>query len=860
MQGSETRAGSPVAGNHELVSIVIPVFNGARYLGEAIRSALGQTWPAVEVIVVNDGSDDGGATQRVIESFGTAVRVIVKPNGGVATALNAGIAAMRGAWFSWLSHDDLYLPRKIERYMEVLATEPEGAVAFGDTEYIDGRGELLHRAEFTRGFCAQDDPRWNVLEGRINGCAMLIPRVCLEACGPFDPALPTTQDYAYWFRMASRYPLIPVREALVRGRVHSEQGSRHSRHLEEANLLWVWMLECLDAEDSTPAVRKARLYRVLKFLRVSSYAGARAYVEARLGELLADAPVALVCAADDGSAGAALQSLAAAGGACKELMLIDRAADADTALRIAATRWPISAVTIRLPGAAAHAASAVRAALRHSRARLLVFLDLSLGPIDAQMLRDALLAVDCGAVQSANAGDVASPGSSWLGPLRAAVIDRDAAAECMQIGDDAAAMRALLSRLAPSSPPSGTVGVPPRALPPAVERGAVGQARLPLSVALRPTCPTLLIVVHGWGGGTIRYAETLAQLHRAQVNVLFGWGVAEETFFLSSVGAEAPEIAYRMPAEMNQLSADLRDLQVARVDVMHTIGMDTHLEALIDRLGVPFDLTFLDYHQVATQPHLVDETGVFVGDDALAGEEWPFKRSARFQRLRAADRLIACSRDLASRIERLAPGLRVLAVRLPEPGNPERFALHAPPLADGEELRVLCLGRFAPHKGASIVMDVAELLRTRGLRIRIDWLGGILTPPPLDMLMNPHVRLLGEYRQGELNAWVCRLRPHLAWLPFSAPETHSFALSEVMLQGLPILSTGLGAVAERLFGRPASWVLTPEEVSAENIVNRLEALQRQRMATPARWLPVNHLPPLSAHFYEREYLRPLAAS
>src|SRR6185295_17389252 len=107
--------GAVVTGARDLVSIVIPVFNGARYVGEAIESALAQTWPNTEVIVVNDGSDDGGATQRAIERYGGAVRVIVKPNGGVASALNAGIAAMRGQWFSWLSHDDLYLPTKIER-------------------------------------------------------------------------------------------------------------------------------------------------------------------------------------------------------------------------------------------------------------------------------------------------------------------------------------------------------------------------------------------------------------------------------------------------------------------------------------------------------------------------------------------------------------------------------------------------------------------------------------------------------------------------------------------------------------------------------------------------------------------------
>src|SRR6267142_980278 len=89
----------------DLVSIIIPVFNGAKLIGEAIDSALAQSWPFIEVIVVDDGSDDGGATQGVLARYGDSIRVLAKSNGGVATALNAGIAAMRGNWFSWLSHD-----------------------------------------------------------------------------------------------------------------------------------------------------------------------------------------------------------------------------------------------------------------------------------------------------------------------------------------------------------------------------------------------------------------------------------------------------------------------------------------------------------------------------------------------------------------------------------------------------------------------------------------------------------------------------------------------------------------------------------------------------------------------------------
>ena len=86
-----------------LVSIVIPVFNGSNYLREAIDSALGQTYKSIEVIVVNDGSNDGGKTREIVLSYGGRVRYFEKENGGVASALNEGLKEMNGEYFSWLS-------------------------------------------------------------------------------------------------------------------------------------------------------------------------------------------------------------------------------------------------------------------------------------------------------------------------------------------------------------------------------------------------------------------------------------------------------------------------------------------------------------------------------------------------------------------------------------------------------------------------------------------------------------------------------------------------------------------------------------------------------------------------------------
>ena len=102
------------------VSIVIPVFNGANYLTSAIESALEQTYEDKEIIVVDDGSVDDDATKEIAKSYGDKIRYYLKENGGTSSALNFGIKNMNGEYFSWLSHDDVYYPKKIEMQINSL--------------------------------------------------------------------------------------------------------------------------------------------------------------------------------------------------------------------------------------------------------------------------------------------------------------------------------------------------------------------------------------------------------------------------------------------------------------------------------------------------------------------------------------------------------------------------------------------------------------------------------------------------------------------------------------------------------------------------------------------------------------------
>lgn len=220
-----------------LVSIVIPVYNGSNYMREAIDSALAQTYPNLEIIVVNDGSSDGGETERIALSYGDKIRYIHKSNGGVSSALNMGIQAMNGEYLSWLSHDDVYTPTKVEsqvRLLEELA-DPR-AIAFCSTQQIDWNSAPMGNPSKYDLPVRQSIP-WeralsHIIDHSCNGCALLIPRHAFDACGGFHEGLRYSQDFLMWMQFfLAEYKLVYDREVLVLSRVHPQQVTQTRKDL-----------------------------------------------------------------------------------------------------------------------------------------------------------------------------------------------------------------------------------------------------------------------------------------------------------------------------------------------------------------------------------------------------------------------------------------------------------------------------------------------------------------------------------------------------------------------------------------------------------------------------------------------------
>src|SRR5258708_14649664 len=185
------------------VSIVIPVYDGSNFLAEAIDSALAQTYDDVEVLVINDGSRDDGETERIALSYSDRIRYIVKPNGGVGSALNRGIREMSGQWFCWLSHDDRFLPEKTSRQVAFAREHPEARVIGCDFDLIDERGAVTGQDRMPLPILRTGI---DVLGTWVFGCALMIHRSCLEAAGPFNEANRTTQHLEIWLSPLEPFP------------------------------------------------------------------------------------------------------------------------------------------------------------------------------------------------------------------------------------------------------------------------------------------------------------------------------------------------------------------------------------------------------------------------------------------------------------------------------------------------------------------------------------------------------------------------------------------------------------------------------------------------------------------------------
>lgn len=208
---------------HQKVSIVIPVFNGSNYLREAIDSALAQTYQNIEIIVVNDGSNDSGKTRDIAHSYGDKIRYFEKENGGVSTALNLGIKEMKGEYFAWLSHDDTFSANRIEEDVELFNKYEDLKITYCNSVLTDSNGNIIK--EYDLPYFEIRCP-WDLIHFNLFCmCAMTIHKSCFYDVGLFNEFNRTTQDVEMCLLLSRRFKFIINNQARTFTRIHSEQGT-----------------------------------------------------------------------------------------------------------------------------------------------------------------------------------------------------------------------------------------------------------------------------------------------------------------------------------------------------------------------------------------------------------------------------------------------------------------------------------------------------------------------------------------------------------------------------------------------------------------------------------------------------------
>ena len=283
------------------VTVGIPVYNGSNFLAAAIDSALRQTYDNVEVMVVNDGSSDGGVTAAIARSYGRRIVYIEQANGGVGAAMNTALANMTGDVFTWLSHDDLHLPHKISAQVEYYRLiGKRDAILYSDYHLINESGKVWYTSKLPFDRCIAA-PMVSLLNSYINGCTLFIPAHILREFGPFDANLRFTQDYDLWNKIIAKYDFFLQPAPLIKYRVHQGQDSKKPGAIAEGDALWIRMMESRSELERVQLFGSAtRFYaKMAEFLGNTPYGRATAHARRRADAVAEQPLVSVVIAFED---------------------------------------------------------------------------------------------------------------------------------------------------------------------------------------------------------------------------------------------------------------------------------------------------------------------------------------------------------------------------------------------------------------------------------------------------------------------------------------------------------------------------------------------------------------------------------
>ncbi|MGF1673846.1 MAG: glycosyltransferase [Rivularia sp. (in: cyanobacteria)] len=216
------------------ISVIVPVFNGERTIEETIKSILNQTFSNIEIIIINDGSTD--TTLEIVENIlDSRIKIFSYPNGGLSASRNRGISQAKGEYISFIDADDLWTPDKLELQWQALQLNPQAAVAYSWTDYIDESSKFIKsgRRIKVNGDAFSQLLITNFLE---NGSNPLIRQNALEKVGGFDESLAAAEDKDMWLRLAANYEFVCVEKPQILYRISTTSMSTNLKRQEAASL------------------------------------------------------------------------------------------------------------------------------------------------------------------------------------------------------------------------------------------------------------------------------------------------------------------------------------------------------------------------------------------------------------------------------------------------------------------------------------------------------------------------------------------------------------------------------------------------------------------------------------------------
>jgi len=404
--------------------------------------------------------------------------------------------------------------------------------------------------------------------------------------------------------------------------------------------------------------------------------------------------------------------------------------------------------------------------------------------------------------------------------------------------------------------------------------------RLALDMARiqRTQRPVVLAVLHDRAGGTLRHVRELAHHLEAQAIFLTLKPAPDQCVRLELADQEEGfELFFRLSDQFTDLIAVLKSLGVRHIHYHHLVGHDPLVLDLPAQLGVNYDFTAHDYYSYCAHISMTGSDNRFAGepapgqcaccspqDPAPMGtgtvSDWRH-RNRHF--LTGARLVITPSTDTARRMAAFAPSARVRAIPhtdMAAPGSPGAPEPHARPLASDAPLKVVVLGALSAIKGADVLEATAQEAARTGAPVEFHLLGYGYR----HLQTQPRARLTvhGAYQEEDLPGLLAWLQPDVVWFPALWPETYSYTLSSALQAGLPVAVPDIGAFAERVAGRPWSWVC-PWDQDAKQWVRFFTTLRAEHFAAavPPQPPTASPTPDNQAPWtYQHDYLQGVSAT